>query len=66
MSVFAREIRRDMAEPDAAELIDEVRKLASDTHPITELRAWDIIGWQAARNALLTMTAPEHSDDETI
>jgi hypothetical protein len=66
MSVFAREIRRDMSEPDAAELIDEVRKIAANMHPITELRAWDIIGWQAARNALLTTAAPEHADDETI
>jgi hypothetical protein len=66
MSVFAREIRRDMSEPDAAELIDEVRTLAANTHPITQLRAWDIIAWQAARNALLTTTPPEHADDDTI
>jgi len=66
MSVFACEIRRDMCEPDAVELIDEVRKLAADTHPITGLRAWDIIAWQAARNALLTATPPEHADDDTI
>jgi hypothetical protein len=66
MSVFAREIRRDMGEPDAVELINEVRKLAADTHPVTELRAWDIIAWQAARNALLTTTPPEHADDDTI
>ena len=66
MSVFAREIRRDINEPDAAQLIAEVQQLAAGTHPVSQLRAWDIIAWQAARNALLTTTAPEHADDDTI
>ena len=53
MSVLAREIRRDTAEPDAAALIGEVRELAAASgQPITALRAWDIITWQAAREAL--------------
>jgi hypothetical protein len=53
-----REIRRDMHEPDALELIATVRKLADDHHPITALRAWDIIAWQSARNALIA-NAPD-------
>jgi hypothetical protein len=51
MSVLAHEIRRDMAEPDAAALITEVQQLAAHP-PITALRAWDVITWQAARDAL--------------
>jgi len=51
MSILAREIRRDMAEPDAAALIAEVQQLAGHP-PITALRAWDVITWQAAREAL--------------
>ena len=51
MTILAREIRRDMAEPDATELIGQVQRLAT-SHPITALRAWDVITWQAARDAL--------------
>jgi hypothetical protein len=52
MAMVTREIRRDMHEPDAVELIETVQKLAGDAQPITALRAWDIIAWQAAKNAL--------------
>jgi hypothetical protein len=52
MTILTREIRRDMSEPDAAALIEEIRQLASGDGPVTALRAWDIITWQAARNAL--------------
>ena len=52
MAMVTREIRRDMHDPDAAELIETVQKLAGDAQPITALRAWDIIAWQAAKNAL--------------
>jgi hypothetical protein len=53
MSMVTREIRRDMHEPDAVDLIEAVQKLAADEQPITALRAWDIIAWQAAKSALL-------------
>jgi hypothetical protein len=66
MSIVSRELRRDMHEPDALELIAQVRKLAEDVCPITDLRAWDIIAWQAAKNALLTSAPPEPTDDDML
>lgn len=47
MSQLSAAIRADMTQPDAQHVIRELRRLAAPRAPISALRAWDIVTWQA-------------------
>lgn len=52
MFLLCKAIQADLHRPEAIALVDGVRGLARPSIPITPLRAWDIVAWNAGR--------PEH------
>lgn len=48
MGLLAAEIQRDLCQPGARELLDEIVAQAT-RGSLTQLRAWDLIAWEAGR-----------------